>query len=344
MNREIGSEFYNIYNSKKYYQYLKEIKLKKYMVRSGRDALRLIANNLNNKRIILPSYCCDSMISPFADTGFTIEYYRIDNNFEIDYDDLFKKLDNSSSCLIMNYFGFNDIKSYSNEIKKRCPNCNIIFDFTHSIFDVKEFVCNNVDYYICSMRKCMPIIESGLVLTKKTLFGLEEYVDNDFSINRKKAFELKQKYIINPFNETLKDEYRKLFYKADSSLDVDKRIISASNESIDYIKNLNYEYIIQKRNANYNYLFDLLKDKFNLVNRAKTTPFMLPIFIENRDEVQLKLAKKGIFTQVIWPINEEQKECSIDSKIHANTILCIPIDQRYDLYDMNRIFEALNEE
>lgn len=344
MNREIGSEYYEIYNSKSYYEYLNEINLNKYFIRSGRDAIRLIAKNIERKKIVLPSYCCDSMISPFQDLDYEIKYYKVNEKFEIDFEDFFEKMDDSSTCLLMNYFGFNDVKAYAEKIKSKYPNCNIILDFTHVIFDIKNLVDKSIDYYVCSMRKCMPILESGLVLSNRKLKGLEKYINNDFSLNRKKAFELKQNYIINPFNENIKKDYRDLFYKADSSLDNDKRIIQASKETIDFLKRFNYKYAVLKRKTNYEFLYNLLNKKFNLIGISKYTPFMLPIFVQNRDQLQLKLAKRGIYTQVIWPINIEQTNCSNDSKKIADTILCIPIDQRYDLFDMNRIYNELIEE
>ena len=64
---------------------------------------------------------------------------------------------------------------------------------------------------------------------------------------------------------------------------------------------------------------------------------MLPILINNRDKVQRQFAKEGLFCQLLWPLSEEApKVCKTAAKMEKE-MLAIPIDQRYDYYDIEQI-------
>ena len=67
------------------------------------------------------------------------------------------------------------------------------------------------------------------------------------------------------------------------------------------------------------------------------------MYLKNRRELQIYLAKYHIYLPVIWPIDDE--EVLIDDEIGYiyQNILCIPVDQRYDKNDMERIVKLINE-
>ena len=79
--KEIGSEFWleNIQNNDNNLDYLnigKDYKL----LMSGRTAIDYIINDItDNKKIVyMPNYCCESMVQPFIDNGYSIRYYNVD--------------------------------------------------------------------------------------------------------------------------------------------------------------------------------------------------------------------------------------------------------------------------
>ena len=74
------------------------------------------------------------------------------------------------------------------------------------------------------------------------------------------------------------------------------------------------------------------------------SPFSLPILVDNRDEVQSALAKKGVYTQLLWPICEEaQAFCPVSMMMDAR-MLSVPIDQRYSWDDMEDIASIIIDE
>lgn len=104
---------------------------------------------------------------------------------------------------------------------------------------------------------------------------------------------------------------------------------------------VNGEEIAYARRKNMRHLWSLLNGKVEMVPGLERcmegAPFSLPILIDNRDEVQSSLAKRGIYTQLLWPICEEaQQVCSVSKMMDAR-MLSVPIDQRYswdDIEDM----------
>ena len=74
-----------------------------------------------------------------------------------------------------------------------------------------------------------------------------------------------------------------------------------------------------------------------------TVPLYCPIYVKERAFLQRKLRDAHIYSPIIWPLPEKRaiiNEAAI--KLYRN-LLCIPIDQRYESEDMQRIIECINE-
>ena len=64
--------------------------------------------------------------------------------------------------------------------------------------------------------------------------------------------------------------------------------------------------------------------------------------MSDRSEVQTRLANEHIYAPVLWPVCTEDLLISEDIKYIYSHILMIPIDQRYNEFDMSRILTVLN--
>ena len=57
-------------------------------LRSGREALHLVALNLNPDKdeqiVLMPAYCCHSMVDPFEKAGWKVVYYRLNEDLTVD--------------------------------------------------------------------------------------------------------------------------------------------------------------------------------------------------------------------------------------------------------------------
>ena len=72
-------------------------------------------------------------------------------------------------------------------------------------------------------------------------------------------------------------------------------------------------------------------------------PFSLPILVENRDEVQGKLARRGVYTQWLWPLCDEAMTVCPVSKEMNEKMLSVPIDQRFSWDDIEDIASIIIE-
>ena len=103
--------------------------------------------------------------------------------------------------------------------------------------------------------------------------------------------------------------------------------------------------MIKRRKDNYNILFHSLcsrvKPLFNL-EFSNAVPLYFPMLVEDRDDLQKYLAYNSIYAPVVWPKDNKQPEICEAAEFAYQHLLCIPIDQRYDTDDMNRIVDVIN--
>ena len=79
------------------------------------------------------------------------------------------------------------------------------------------------------------------------------------------------------------------------------------------------------------------------MSRVTTAPLYFIVYTKNRKDIQTKLCNEHIYAPIIWPIY--YKEVLVDdiTKEIYNETLAIPIDQRYDETDMEKIVTILNK-
>ncbi len=316
------------------------------LLRCGRDAVSGTAIAMLKERGIktvwVPALSCISMYGGFMLEGFKVNFYPIDENFNPLLDE--KNDYKNSVVLFMLYYGVTDLNSVGGFISKH-KECVTIVDITHAVWN-EDAYCLPADAFIGSIRKSVGVVNGGIFLSNK--FSIEaKNVPNKFTQLREGAFKLKNIYN-NTRDENIKNEYRKMFSDAELSLNNDTGVFSADNKSIRTVLSLNTEEIKWKRTLNFNKLSALLRGLSSVRPlcgklQKNAIPFSLPVLVSNQSEVQLKLAKQGVYAPVLWPINENAKKvCKFSEKVSEN-MLSLPIDQRYSPDDMDLIYERLKQ-
>ena len=112
MQKEIGSEFWSIPLQSNNNDIFPTSCI---WFLSGRMALSYILLDIKRKYSIkiatLPSWCCDSMIKPFLNAGFDVNFYSV----RYEKNSFIQKIpSNSELILIMDYFGFCNEMDFSN--------------------------------------------------------------------------------------------------------------------------------------------------------------------------------------------------------------------------------------
>ena len=102
---------------------------------------------------------------------------------------------------------------------------------------------------------------------------------------------------------------------------------------------IDYERVAQQRIDNYNKLRDALDGR---ELKYGEVPMIFPYESAKGQELRKHLIANKIFVAKYWPNVDEWTEEKSTERWMANHILPLPIDQRYDKEDMNRMFVTIN--
>ena len=355
--REFGSEFENISLPDNYFSKQCSLFKNHKYTRSGREAISLIAISIRKKAVetksivLLPSYICPSMIVAFDNKAWDIYYYNLNKDFTVNQSDLTSKIRfyKPACVFIANYFGKTENENIIDLIKTAQPKVNIVYDVTHSLLSLPELYNDKIDYYVASLRKWFGIADGGFVLTNNFLMmDIVKTNDNSKFINmRELSLNFKKVYMSNN-DVKLKKKFKENLRNAELFLNTEF-IYRMSERTLIKLNSLNISEIKRKRNINYLHLLDQIKSNPSIrlaVNieedKLKYYTFMLPLLFENRYEMQKIYSDNGLYTQVIWKIPTNAQQCK-NSVFISNRILCVPIDQRYNYWDIEDIAKIIND-
>ena len=315
-----------------------------YCLRSGRDAMKVIAREHNDAVVLIPALACDSMVLPFEMYGHKIVYYKLNKDLKIELDSFYSLLKENSTktilFLYMDYFGIKSIQDNQlTDINNNFKNVVFINDITHVFLTFNQEKNFEADYTIASLRKWINIPDGGLLWCKKELKNAEFANDTSFAYKRLEAQQLRHSFFETGDQEQ-KKEYRKIFSEVSDILNNNPIPASMSKYSFELIKKIDFNEIFKIRQNNAKALINVLKTSTKIVilqNNESLSSLYVPFLIDNRDLKQQELNKIGIFNTIIWPLSATQiNECS-NSKYIVNHMLAAPCDQRYTIKDMKYI-------
>lgn len=315
-----------------------------------REALLVIAKREKTEgcKVLIPSYTCDTVITPFLETQWDCTYYPINKDLSINIDKTKQIIDSARYNLLVvhPYFGMDlsvqelDLVSYA---KNR--GCKIVIDLTQCIFSSQRIEV--ADYYVGSYRKWYQVPDGGYLWSKDAI-GVEAPMQNDYFVSlQTDSMYLRGEYFRND-NGQVKQISIRLNKLAVESVDFNIKPHKMADISNKLMEEIDMNHVQNQRLLNFKYLLQNIKSPniellCNDMSRVTTAPLYFIIYTKKRKEVQTKLCCEHIYAPIIWPIY--YKEVLIDdiTKEIYNETLAIPIDQRYDEKDMARITTILNQ-
>lgn len=346
--REYGSEFEIGYLPDSYFQGLAQSMPYSAFTRSGREAIGLGIAGIVPGVALLPAYCCWSMVLPFEAAGWGVEYYPLNQDLTANVNALVSRIREvkPSVVMVMDYYGFAPTQSAVKAIKLVDESIVVIEDFTQCLFWLPEKWNPNVDCYVASIRKSIGVPDGGLVLSKRSLdMGMLSLEKSPFVEHHLVAGVLKKRFVYSS-DQSEKQEFRCLQSTAGAEIKSDYHLYKISPESLAILEHTDTDTVKYARRKNYGHLYDLLKGNpcfdtlFSL--GSNPAPFMYVVKSKRRDALQAEFAKKGVFCQVIWPLAERARSICPVSKEMEETMLAIPIDQRYGYDDIEEIGQRIN--
>ena len=326
--REIGSEFWDVPTAK-----IKNsvfgADLSWYL--SGRSALSAIIEDIARakkiRRVLLPSWCCESMIAPFVDVGADIMFYGVllsDCKIAIDY----PQNTEADVVVVMDYFGYS--------IDAFIPNYDsvIIRDITHSVFS-REY--NDADYYFGSLRKWAGFYTGGFARKQNGNLPKATVADERYISLRKRAMSMKKEYI--ECRSDVKD-YLDVFSQAESLLDKTHYVFAADADDVKRAEYFDVDYIKRKRRDNAQALLSRLGELSLFALNDGDCPLFVPIALSNRDEVRAELISHSVYCPCHWGLSELHALSRAEKRIYECE-LSLVCDHRYGINDMNRICDIV---
>lgn len=315
---------------------------------TGRNAFLSIWNKIKKSKNTvthIPDYFCEDVFLYWMTKGVKFKRY-IDNPLkeEPDWENL--KSRKGDIVLAVNYFGIRNGKPWKNW-KENNPDIVLIEDHTHDPVSMWCFN-SNADYAFASLRKTLPISDGAIIWSPKGR-NLPEFFNsenNDGSIKKLAAMFIKKEYLSNSMFCN-KEVYRNLEISGENQL-VISPINSISPWShcqilIGYpskwrekrLKNVTYFYSKLMQNPYFRPLTTKIHEggcPFNAILLFKSESY--------RNLYQRYLISNNVFCSVHWPLSQTASNKSMKL---SKQLLTIPLDQRYDIDDIDKILSIIEQ-
>ncbi len=316
-----------------------------------RETFTDIANNLceTNRTVLIPAYTCQTVITPFEEAGWTCIFFNVFKSLRIDVNHLNNLVERHHPSLLVvhPYFGM-DLDENETKALLSIKNfgVKVVVDLTQCIFSNQKLPF--ADYIVGSYRKWFAIPDGGFMITQNNYNINQPIEENEPFVERQTdAMHLRGQYFLNGDKRTKQISIR-LSKSADHVAEKDITPHRMSALSCNLLEKEDKLANQQRRISNFRYLFDNIKNskKYAFVCSDKslvtTAPLYFTLYVENRRDLQMKLAKESIYAPVIWPVEDENVLISEDVRYIYDHLLAIPIDQRYDEQDMQRVVDVIN--
>lgn len=295
---------------------------------------------------LLPSFTCYTVIEPFINAGFNVEYYDVDKNLHSDGRDICEKaIDfNAGVILFHHLFGFETVYELDYLSLLRERGVIIIEDCTQSLYST--FPRSISDYYVSSIRKWLGVPDGGFAVSRDNYFeDKPQNYDIELEQAKYEASINKYRYLFQGQGD--KETFLKQYRYAEDILDNQQKTYTISPLSAKVQMSLDVPGMKRKRINNYRCLSEGLTDNKAIKPVISTlsheeVPLYFPVIIDERKKIQEALVKNEIYAPIVWPKPEQQGGVCHSAEYLYDHLLCIPIDQRYCEDDMKRVLSVID--
>lgn len=286
----------------------------------GRNALWYLIKARSIKKIWIPKFMCDSCNGVLAKENVQVRYYSIG----LDFKPTEITLAEDEWLYVANFYG-QLTNVYLLTLKEKYRR--IIVDNAQAYF---QMPLDGVDtLYTC--RKFFGVADGAILYTDAVL---DEELPQDESFER-------MHFLLGRFERTASEFYSE--YAANNHFFVNEPIKKMSKLTENLLHGIDYEFVRERRTQNFAHLHEALGAVNQLKLSVPDGAFMYPQYVENGAEIRKKLQEEKIYIPTLWPAvfnlcTENEIECDM-----AKNILPIPVDQRYEIADMEIIIHQILE-
>ena len=272
-------------------------------------------------KLYIPYFLCRAIKNTCIRCNCDYEYYNIDASLKPVAD---IALEDSEYIYIVNYYGQlsgEDIGYYKKRYK------NIIVDAVQDFFST-PFEQTDTLY---SCRKYFGVSDGAYLYTDARL---DEELETDISHER-------MQHILGRYEEGSQRFYND--YTETEKTFANWPIKHMSKLTHNLLRGIDYDFVKEKRTANFEYLHNELSHVNKLDIIVPDGAFMYPLYIDRGAELKKKLIANKVFVPTLWAdVFEITGKGSLEYDLAENTVP-LPVDQRYDVEDMKYILSFCKE-
>ncbi len=263
------------------------------------------------------------MYQPLEKLGIPYKTYCINDKLEIDEQINTK---NDEYLVYTNYFGLKD--KYCNQLIKSYSD-KLILDCSQAFYFTPNTKCN-VFY---SPRKYFGIPDGGILnmIDPTPLKG----ISYDTSFER-------ANYLLKSIDVGKEGAYND--YK-ESERSLDNQPIKKMSMLTKYLmSSIDFDAVMKRRITNYNILEKQFgeKNELDVTLNGSSCPMVYPLLLKGKN-IKGKLLNEKIYIATYWPnVLKGSKKSSLEYTL-AEELACLPVDQRYDKTDMEKMIELIND-
>lgn len=315
MNDAIGGYFeLELKKGTEYHQKAKHLN-------TSRNAFEYVLRCKKIKRVFVPRYMCNSMLQPLERLGISYAFYDLDEKLRPLIDDT---IDHDEALLVVNYFG--------------------ILNTT-----IKQIVSNNPTSIIDNSQAFFTEPISGIetIYSARKFFGVPDgaYLYSGCSIDvelQRDTSYIYCDFLLKRIDLSPEEGYSS-FRSNEERLDNNPiRRMSKLTQAL--LSSIDYEFARKRRNENFFFLHENLRDKNELTdlieNEAIDGPMVYP-FMTKDPSLREKLHKNRIYVATYWnDVFERTDENSLEWQL-TKYMIPLPIDQRYGNSDMIQVLNTI---
>ena len=295
---------------------------------AGRYALEYVLKARKYCKVYIPYYICDSVLEPFKRQNVDYEFYHINESLEPAVR-LTPKDD--EAVLYVNYFG----------LKNRLTNF-FCYAYTNTILDYTQaFYCERGNKYDDSSVRC------DTFYSCRKFFGVPDgaylYTDCllDEDLPQGESYE-RMLFLTKRVDRSAQEGYAD--FQANDQFISAMGMKSMSRLTKAMLQGIDYSNKANRRIHNFHILNRVLGNTnfFKWPMDYGTVPLVYPYYVEDGAGLRQYLIEHQVFCARYWPnVLEWCEKTSFEYKL-AENLVALPIDQRYDEWDMQMILNIID--
>jgi len=327
----------------------------------GRAALLWLCRSMGwgaGDRVLLPSFACYSVVTPFTAAGLIPVFYKVHDDLSVDVDELADRARSGVRCgLVIHYFGWLQAPDVRAWLAAEHGPVVLIEDLSHALFTALtgDGPVAAAHVALTSYRKLMPCPD-GSTLTFRD--GLPASISEAAVGSRYRGHGIVRSLamrtaaaaegsasaaLVSPVLAATERMLKR--WRTGTPLGVGP----ISTLAREVVERFDIDAAVVARRRNAKHLTARLREMPGCVPLMptlddRTVPMVLPVRVAARPTIERVLRRHGVLAQHLWPLPPAVQPAAFPLAARlADELLCLPVDERYSVDDMDVIANTMGK-